>query len=132
MRRACHSRAILLLDADELLAHTIVERIDSAAAGGDGDDSSAIRLAIGAATSDEGDLEVRAAAGRRGKLLASLAPTLSAAEGCEVDARVLGLVDQTAQPARDELGDRTDVVDREQRLSLDSPRERNCSSLALW
>ena len=62
----------------------------------------------------------------------SLAPTPSAAEGREIDARVLGLVHHTAQPARDELRDRTDVVDREQHLSLDPTRERSCSSLALW
>jgi len=62
----------------------------------------------------------------------SLAPTPSAAEGREIDARVLGLVHHTAQPARDELRDRTDVVDREQHLSLNPTRERSCSSLALW
>src|SRR5919198_4401258 len=57
-----------------------------------------------------------------GKARTPLAPTLSDAERREVDARILGRVDDAAQPARDELRDRADVVDGQERLLLDHLR----------
>jgi len=48
---------ILLLDADEEVTQTIVDRIESALAGDPTDDCPPVRLAIGAATSRDGDLD---------------------------------------------------------------------------
>jgi diguanylate cyclase (GGDEF)-like protein len=49
--------AILLLDADESVTQTIVERIQSSVAGSNGGSSQPIRVAVGASTSRNGDLE---------------------------------------------------------------------------
>ena len=50
----------------------------------------------------------------------------------QVGARVFGLVDDAAEPARGQLGDRALAVDGEQRVSLDGSRQRGGRSLARW
>jgi diguanylate cyclase (GGDEF)-like protein len=48
--------AILLLDADESVTQTIVERVESALAESENDDCPPVRVAIGASTARDGDL----------------------------------------------------------------------------
>jgi UvrD-like helicase family protein len=53
------------------------------------------------------------------------------AERGEVDARVLGLVDDAAEPARNKLGDRVVRVGDVDRVAFESPGERGCGGLAV-
>jgi hypothetical protein len=56
--------------------------------------------------------------------------SLLQAERCDVDTRILRLVNDAAEPARDQLGNRTGLEHGEERLSFDPARERGRRPLA--